>query len=121
MSSQDREALLKWSRSPTLPARVVLRSRIVLLLAEGGGVKSIASALRIAPATVRLWRRRFHDHGPSALLQDAPGRGRKPILDAATRGMLRMVSPSEPVPSVREHARQLGVSASTVSRWRRSE
>ena len=44
MSARDRALLFTWSRSQTLAARVVLRSRIVLMLADGEGVKTIATA-----------------------------------------------------------------------------
>lgn len=118
-SERDRKLLLTWSRSRTLPARVVLRSRIVLMLAGGDGGKAVADALGIAPATVRLWHRRFLEHGPPGLLRDAPGRGRKPALDQAARQALRRGTGVGDALTTRERARELGVSASTVSRWRR--
>ena len=119
ISVRDREVLRQWSRSRTLAARVVLRSRIVLMVAGGDGVKAVSDALRIAPATVRLWSRRFRERGPSGLLRDAPGRGRKPALDPAARQALRSAAGVGDGRTVRERARELGVSASTVSRWRR--
>lgn len=121
LSGADRERLLRWARSRTLPARAVLRSRIVLMLAEDQGVATVARALGVAPATVRLWRHRFLVHGPQGLLQEAPGRGRKPSLDLATREKLRAGADGEEGPGVRRRARELGVSASTVSRWRRRQ
>ena len=119
ISVHDRETLRRWSRSRTLAARVVLRSRIILALGEGDGVTAVADALGIAPATVRLWRRRFEEHGPAGLQQDAPGRGRKPALDLVTREALGKASGVKGALSLREHAKELGVSAATVSRWRR--
>ena len=119
ISVHDRETLRRWSRSRTLAARVVLRSRIILALGEGDGVTAVADALGIAPATVRLWRRRFEEHGPAGLQHDAPGRGRKPALDFATRQGLRKALDVVGSPTQREHTRELGVSAATVSRWRR--
>lgn len=114
----DRDTLANWSRSGTAAARVVLRSRIVLMLADGEGVKAVAAALDIAPGTVRLWRTRFESLGPNGLLKDAPGRGRKPALDVAARQALRLNAGTI---GVRASARALGVSPSTVSRWRRRE
>lgn len=119
MSAHDRTLLFTWSRSQTLAARVVLRSRIILMLADGDSVKTVATALGIVPATVRLWGRRFRESGPSVVLRDAPGRGRKPALDLVARRALRQGSGVEDAVTVRERARELGVSASTVSRWRR--
>ena len=88
LSQSDRELLARWSRRRTLAARVVLRSRILLMLGAGRGVAAVAAALRVAPATVRLWRRRFLEHGPQGLLKEAPGRGRKPALNLAAREAL---------------------------------
>jgi transposase-like protein len=119
LSRHDREVIGRWSRSRTFPARVVLRSRIVLMLDANRGVTAVASALRVAPATVRLWRARFLASGPQGLLNEATGRGRKPTLDLATRETLRTEADVAGVPSVRSRARELGVSAATVSRWRR--
>lgn len=121
ISQHDRALLARWSRSRTLAARVVLRSRIVLMLADGYGVKAVAERLGVAPATVRLWRRRFGASGPEGLLRDAAGRGRKPLLDSETRRRLREESGVGADAPLRERARALGVSVSTVSRWRRSD
>lgn len=117
----DRDLLHAWARSRTLATRLVLRSRIILLLADGQGVRAVARSLRISETTVRLWRDRFHRHGPEALLNDAPGRGRKPVLPESARDALRVHRgdvDSETM-TVRQRARELGVSPATVSRWSR--
>ena len=115
---EDRDLLHAWARSRTLATRLVLRSRIVLLLAEGQRVSVIARSLGISESTVRLWRNRFHTQGRQGLLHDAPGRGRKPVLSAAARDALRVGQDKDWV-TVRQQARELGVSPATVSRWRR--
>jgi transposase len=74
-----------------------------------------ARRLLTTPATVRLWRIRFLQLGPDGLLSDAPGRGRKPSLDHDARQTLLLSNPR----SVRALAADLGVSAATVSRWRK--
>jgi transposase-like protein len=99
--------------------RVVTRSRIVLLLSENRSVASVAAALGVAPSTVRLWRRRFLESGPQGLQKEAAGRGRKPVLAPAVREALRADADVGSIVSVRRHARELGVSPATVSRWRR--
>jgi transposase len=119
ISRLERDVLLRWSRSRVLAARVVLRSRIVLSLTDGRSVKSVTAALAIAPGTVRLWRRRFNEQGLAGLLRDAPGRGRKPALGPDARHALRDGTGTDAGLTVREQARLLGVSAATVSRWRR--
>lgn len=116
MSADDRQTLLEWARSRTMPVRVVLRSRIVLAIDRGRGVVDTALSLGVSPATVRLWSRRVRVHGAASVLSDAPGRGRKPVLDRDTRERL---SGTDRQRSVRELARELGVSPATVSRWRR--
>jgi transposase-like protein len=121
LSRHDRELLVRWSRSRTLAARVVTRSRIVLLLGASRSVASAAAALGVAPSTVRLWRNRFLESGPQGLLKEAPGRGRKPVLDPAVRQALRAGADAGGTVSVRRQARELGVSAATVSRWRRRQ
>jgi transposase len=110
----DRAALERLSRSRTLPARVVLRSQIVLMLLAGKPVNRVALALNVTPNTVRLWRSRFSTLGFPSLLHDASGRGRKPKIDVDIRATLR-----GDARSVRQIACALHVSASTVSRWRR--
>lgn len=119
LSAPDRALVTKWAGSQTLAARVVLRSRIILLLASSGSVRQVADALGVARGTVRLWQQRVNAHGPEALLRDAPGRGRKPILDPAIRQSLRTACGPDTGVSGRARAKELGVSASTVSRWRR--
>jgi len=119
--SAERRVLEQWAKSRTLAARIVLRSRLVLMLADGQPVRDVASMLNVSPTTVRLWRTRFALGGPEGLSNDAPGRGRKPALDAAARDGLRRGFLNGDAMSVRQRARELGVSPSTVSRWRRRD
>ena len=76
LTAEQRAALDRWVRSGMTPQRLVFRSRIVLLAAEGIPSKHIAATLDTSQDTVRLWRRRFAAGGPEALVNDAPGRGR---------------------------------------------
>jgi hypothetical protein len=111
----ERKDLERWARGRTTPQRLVLRSRIVLALAEGLSHASVARRLATTRHTVRLWKRRFIEGGLEALRVDAPGRGRKPRLDAGALDAVLRVS-GEPRPSVRQLARQLGASSSAVHR-----
>jgi transposase len=54
------------------PQRVVLRSRICLLAAEGISNNGIAKKLGTSRPTVLLWRERFEKQGPKGLSEDAP-------------------------------------------------
>ena len=83
MTPEQRATLHGWIRAGTTAQRVVLRSRIVLLAADGLPSKHIAHQLATSQDTVRLWRRRFTVGGPGTLTRDAPGRGRKRHVTAA--------------------------------------
>jgi transposase len=76
LSPSERHELQRWARQRSLSHRLVVRSRIVLLAAEGLPARSIASRLHVTPATVRLWLGRFADGGLAGLIKEAPGRGR---------------------------------------------
>ena len=65
-----------------IPARIVERSRILLLLADGAGIRPTADQLQVGYNTVRRWRDRFLEAGCRGIEQDAPGRGRKPVITA---------------------------------------
>lgn len=54
------------------------RSRIVLECAEGHSIMEVSRRLRIAPETVRTWRRRFLDRGLDGMSDEPrPGVPRK--------------------------------------------
>src|SRR4029450_10800616 len=76
-----RVTLERWARATTAPVRVAGRSRIVLMWLDRNSVDHIATALNVSRPTVRLWIARFDLGGPEALLRDAPGRGRRAVLD----------------------------------------
>jgi transposase len=119
LTPDDRALLDRWARSRTLAARVVLRSRIVLAVADGLPLSAAAQTLTTTVRTVRLWVGRYRRLGPCSLLTDAAGRGRKPALSAEQRSMLLTGDGDRTQVSTRALARTLGVSASTISRWRR--
>lgn len=77
VSDEDRRTLERWVRMPTAPQRLVLRSRIVLLLADGCPLREVARRLGVSRPTVSLWRGRYINEGCDALTRDRSGRGRK--------------------------------------------
>ena len=123
LSEEVRRKLEQQSRGRSTQARVVLRSRIVLLAGEGLQNKQIAAALKVAPRMAALWRSRFLEHGIEGLLQDAPRPGRTAticrasLIDKTTRSI-----PSNATQwSTRTMAREMGISKASVSRiWRAS-
>lgn len=69
---EQRKTLEAWIRAKTTPQRVVLRSRICRLAAEGKSNNAIAHEWGTSRPTVLLWRKRFEDAGPAGLSEDAP-------------------------------------------------
>ena len=69
-------------RARNTPQSIVLRSRIILLAAEGLSNRSIARQLGTSRPTVILWRERFEEGGTPALTEVEKGRGRRPSISA---------------------------------------
>jgi len=116
-----RRKLEQQSRGRTVQARVVLRSRIVLLAADGLQNKQIAARLHVAPRMAALWRGRFMECGIEGLLKDAPRPGRTASISRAS--LIERTTQSTPANathwSQRTMAREMGISKATVSRiWR---
>ena len=80
LSDEERRQLGRWSRGRSTPARLVLRSKIVLLAAEGSRNDQIARTLQTRPNTVSLWRNRFVTHRMEGIARDAPRPGRNPRI-----------------------------------------
>jgi transposase len=121
LSEDVRRKLEQQSRGRTTQARVVLRSRIVLLAAEGLQNKQIAGTLKVAPRMAALWRGRFIEHGIEGLLKDAPRAGRTPSISRVR--LIEKTTQSKPRNathwSTRTMAREMGISKASVSRiWR---
>jgi transposase len=123
LSEEVRRKLEQQSRRRSTQARVVLRSRIVLLAAEGLQNKQIAMALDVAPRMAALWRGRFVEHGIEGLLKDAPRPDRSESISRAS--VIEKTTQSTPANathwSTRTMAREMGISKASVSRiWRAS-
>ena len=89
LTPAHRATLERWLRAGTTAQRVVLRSRIVLLAADGLPSKYIAQRLGTSQDTVRVWRRRFAAGGPDVLTHAAPGRGAQPPESRSSRAASR--------------------------------
>ena len=70
-------------RGRSLSARLVERSRIVLLAAAGARDSDIAATLNITPHKVARRRSRFLDLGPAGLEKDAARPGKPAFISAA--------------------------------------
>ena len=121
LNSEQLKQLEQWSRARSLPARLVERSRIVLLAAEGKLDIEIAAQLSISSPKAARWRNRFLAGGLEGLKKDAPRPGRTPRI---TLGFVREViarttqtKPSNATHwSTRTLAAEMGISDSSVLR-----
>jgi transposase len=75
VSAEERITLEGWVRSGTTEQRLVERSRIVLLAADGWASRAIAREVGCARGVVSRWRMRFAE-GRLAGLADAPRAGK---------------------------------------------
>jgi transposase len=124
LTPAERKALIRWSRRRGTPARLVLRTAIVLRAAEGHRNQDIAAALGTNRHTVALWRKRFRDKGIAGIEKDAPRGGRKPTVRSRVERLIVEKSTQEKPCSAthwseRTLAKELGVSRSMVQRvWK---
>jgi transposase len=121
LRAAERSQLERWESSHGTPQQVALRCRIVLRAAVGQDNVSIADELGVARPTVQLWRKRVCEHGIGEVWKIAPGRGRKPQYDQASReAIIEATLQSKPKGmtqwSCRLMAKEQEVSRSTVNR-----
>jgi transposase len=77
LTDAERRTLRTWQRSPSVPAGLARRGRILLLLADGMPISRIAATVGISRRFVYKWVRRFQQAGLAGLT-DKPGRGHRP-------------------------------------------
>jgi len=119
----DRATLQTWVRSPSVPAGMALRARVVLRAAAGEGTSAIAKRLGISRPTVISWRERYRTGGISGL-QDAPRSGRPKTVDEAAIIARTLQPPPDHLGvthwSTRLLASELRIGDATVARcWRK--
>src|SRR5487761_1528857 len=123
ITQQQRSVLVDWTHTRVMPQRMVLRASIVLASADGVPVRRIASQLKCAEPTVRLWRQRFIEAGLEGL-EEGEGRGRRAIYGREDVERVLSTTMSKPPDgtthwSTRTLAEHLGLSRSTVQRiWK---
>lgn len=121
ITEAHRRTLERWLRAQGTPQQVVLRARIILMAAEGAANNRVAAELGVSRSTVILWRERFRAGGPAALTETAPGRGRKPSIDAGRiKAIVEATTTTTPPGatqwSCRTMAKAQGVSPATIQR-----
>jgi transposase len=123
LGDAEREQLESWARRRTSAQALALRSRIVLLAAEGLKNTEIAAKLDIDHATVRKWRNRFAELRLDGLTDEPrPGRPRTVSDDKVEEVIVKTLetTPRDATHwSTRSMAREVGLTQSAVSRiWR---
>jgi len=124
LGERDRETLEKWSRRRSTAVRLVERSKIILLAANGMQNRQIAEQVGVDPRTVALWRCRFARSGIAGIEKDAPRGGRKPKKrQDVVRRIVKKTTQEKPKNathwSTRTLACELGVNPTLVHRvWR---
>src|SRR5258708_32922871 len=121
LSEADRNQLESWVRAQFTPQQVALRSRILLMAAEGKQDLEIAGELNVNRHTPALWRRRFQTQGLDGVWEVQSGRGRKPRYDeskvaAIVAATLQTKPKGSTHWSCRTMARAQQVSPSTINR-----
>ena len=76
LSSEARDTLEHWQRSPTSAAGLARRGKMILLLAAGHSQSDMAGSVGVQRTVVRQWAKRLLAQRLDGL-SDAPGRGAK--------------------------------------------
>ena len=74
LTPAQRQTLLAWQRATTIAAGYARRGRIILLVADGMAIATVAATVGISRRFVYKWVRRFLEKGIEGLT-DKPGRG----------------------------------------------
>jgi transposase len=124
IDSEQEAQLLRLTRSGTSPQRLVERAMVILLAFEGQTNEQIGAALGITRQKAGRWRDRFAVDGMAGILQDKPGRGRKPVIttkqkEAVVRRTIEQVPAGQTHWSTRTMAEASGLGATTIRTiWR---
>jgi len=119
--AEQKRTLETWIRAQNTPQIVSLRSKIILLAADGLSNTKVAQELNTSRTTVILWRQRFAEGGTEALTKILPGRGH-PVTYTAKKVQSIIEATTQTKPpaathwSTRSMAKAQGVSKATVQR-----
>jgi transposase len=124
LTKAEEKALQKWAKGRCTPVRLMIRSQIILLAAQGKPNKEIALALGISRKMVGLWRTRFVENRMAGIEKDAPRGGRKPTKrEKLARAIIKKTTQEKPKDathwSVRTLAKEMGIDPTMVDRvWK---
>jgi len=121
LTEQERQELQQMTQSRALPAGDVMRSRMILLLADGVAYQKIQDLLDTTAPTIVRWKRRFLQHRIAGLMEELhPGQQpsvRTPKLQAKVLSAIKE-GPKDGSThwSCRKLASKLHVSKDTIQR-----
>jgi len=123
LTATQRRDLKRWATGRTVSHQLVVRARIVLACADGGGTNEVAELVGVTPQTVSRWRKRFAQGGTDALHDLPRPNTHRKLSDEKVEELIRTTLQSKPKGqthwSTRQLAKKLGISQSSVSRvWR---
>jgi putative transposase len=118
LSEDDVATLTTISRAHSADYRMVIRSKLILMLNSGHSYDSVKSELKVGREAIAKWKKRFLDLGIDGL-SDAPRPGKKPIFTEADKARVVQKACSKPGGgysswSQRRIAKECGMSQSTV-------
>lgn len=118
LSREEHRELLSWSRSMKLDYRYVIRSKIILMSAEGSKYEEIMNTLDISRPVISKWKRRFVEKRIEGL-KDAPRSGKPAIYDEKDKARVIQMACSKPTEGYSNHsqrriAKKLGMSQTKV-------
>src|SRR4051812_40081415 len=120
LSDAERAQLESWTRRRTSAQALALRSRIVLLAAEGRNNTEIAAELAIKRGTAAKWRSRFVEQRLDGLTDEPrPGRPRTISDEQVEEVIVRTLETTPPDAthwSTRSMAREVGLTQNAVLR-----
>src|SRR6202789_1742098 len=120
ITAEDQAQWLAWSRRPKTAQALAMRSRVVLLAADGNSNTAIAHRLRVTLQTVGKWRQRYLDMGLDGLVDEPrPGTSHK-LSDQDVERVLALTLESTPADathwSTRSMAKRAGLSRASIHR-----
>src|SRR5215510_13096829 len=79
LTPEERQTLVAWQRSTTIPAGRARRGRIILQLADGVPISHIATTVGMSRRFIYKWTKRFLAQRLAGLV-DKSGRGRRSLV-----------------------------------------
>src|SRR5262245_51413898 len=95
LTDDEQQQLKRLSQSRTAAVRDLERARIIVQSSQGQRVPAIAYTLDLCEPTVRVWIKRFDEHGLSGLA-DVPHRGRPATYTREQVGLVVATALTDP-------------------------